>query len=73
MALPYFTETRQGKIAFATVVALTLLNSGVSVAFSYVGRDFYSALSSKEPEQFNQMLIKVSVVVPYPTCTLVHL
>ncbi|GMH49373.1 hypothetical protein TrRE_jg6136 [Triparma retinervis] len=63
MALPYFTETRQGKVAFATVIALTLLNSGVSVAFSYVGRDFYSALSSKDPEQFNEMLLKFSAAL----------
>lgn len=63
MSLPYFTSTRQGKVAFATVIALTLLNSGVSVAFSYVGRDFYSALSSKDPEQFNEMLLKFSAAL----------
>ena len=63
MSLPYFTSTKQGKIAFATVVVLTLLNSGVSVAFSYVGRDFYSALSSKDPEQFNSMLVKFSTAL----------
>lgn len=40
----------------AGVVALTLLNSGVSVAFSYIGRDFWTALSNKDPEQFNIML-----------------
>lgn len=40
----------------ATVVALTLLNSGVSVAFSYIGRDFWTALSNKDPAQFNIML-----------------
>lgn len=38
------------------VVALTLLNSGVSVAFSYIGRDFWTALSNKDPAQFNIML-----------------
>ena len=63
MAIPYFTETRQGKVAFATVVGLTLLNSGVSVAFSYVGRDFWSALNSKDPEQFNFMLQKFSAAL----------
>ena len=40
----------------AGVVGLTLLNSGVSVAFSYIGRDFWTALSNKDPEQFNVML-----------------
>lgn len=44
----------------ATVVALTLLNSGVSVAFSYIGRDFWTALSNKDPAQFNVMLQRSS-------------
>ena len=45
-----------GRWLLATVVALTLLNSGVSVAFSYIGRDFWTALSNKDPAQFNIML-----------------
>ncbi len=62
LAVPYF-ESQQGKIAFGTVIALTLLNSGVSVAFSYIGRDFWSALSSKDPEQFKVMLEKFSAAL----------
>ena len=32
--------------AWRAVVALTLANSGISVVFSYLSRDFYSALSA---------------------------
>lgn len=60
MALPYFKESKSGRWLFAGMIALTLLNSGVSVAFSYVGRDFWSALSSKDPTRFNEMLVKFS-------------
>jgi len=42
---------------------MTLLNSGVSVAFSYVGKDFWSALSSKDPEKFTSVLIKFSAAL----------
>lgn len=49
-------EDTKARWLLAGVVALTLLNSGVSVAFSYIGRDFWTALSNKDPEQFNVML-----------------
>eukprot|EP00903_Cladosiphon_okamuranus_P021121 g19402.t1 len=56
MSTPFFKEDKAGRWLLATVVALTLLNSGVSVAFSYIGRDFWTALSNKDPAQFNIML-----------------
>ncbi|CBJ27203.1 putative ABC transporter Nda [Ectocarpus siliculosus] len=56
MSTPFFKEDNGARWLLATVVALTLLNSGVSVAFSYIGRDFWTALSNKDPAQFNIML-----------------
>ncbi|CAM9355749.1 unnamed protein product [Hapterophycus canaliculatus] len=56
MSTPFFKEDIAGRWLLAAVVALTLLNSGVSVAFSYIGRDFWTALSNKDPAQFNIML-----------------
>ncbi|CAN0334658.1 unnamed protein product [Pylaiella littoralis] len=56
MSIPFFKEDNAARWLLATVVALTLLNSGVSVAFSYIGRDFWTALSNKDPAQFNIML-----------------
>ena len=58
MAFPYFQESKNGRWLFAGMIALTLLNSGVSVAFSYVGKDFWNALNSKDQEQFYTMLFK---------------
>ena len=56
MALPYYKESSAGRWLFAGMIAMTLLNSGVSVAFSYVGKDFWNALNSKDTEQFYIML-----------------
>ncbi len=48
---------------FAGMVGLTLLNSGVSVAFSYVGKDFWNALNSKDQEQFYVMMFKYAAAL----------
>ncbi|CAM9154188.1 unnamed protein product, partial [Phaeothamnion confervicola] len=56
IAIPFFEEEESARWLLAGVVGLTLLNSGVSVAFSYIGRDFWTALSNKDPEQFSIML-----------------
>ena len=57
LSIPYFS-TRPGQLAFLTVLLLTLLNSTVSVQFSYVGRDFWSSLNGKDPEEFGKMMVK---------------
>ena len=51
MSAPYFRENREGRCLFAIMVALSLANSAVRVIFSYLARDFWSALSNKEVEQ----------------------
>jgi hypothetical protein len=58
MSIPYFKESSAGRWLLTGMIGMLFLNSGVSVLFSYVGRDFWSALSSKDSEQFMQMLIK---------------
>ena len=63
MALPYYQESSSGRWLFAGMIAMTLLNSGVSVAFSYVGKDFWNALSSKDTEQFYIMLGKYAAAL----------
>ena len=63
LALPYFKETREAKVGLAKVVALTLLQSGVSVTFSYLSRDFYNALSNREVEAFQDILVKFSLAL----------
>lgn len=56
MSAPYFNESRQGRILFAIMVVLTLLNSAVRVFFSYLARDFWSALSDKDVDKFYSVM-----------------
>ena len=56
MASPFYKESKSGRWLFLTVIGLTFLNSGVSVAFSYLGKDFWNALSSKDVEAFYDVL-----------------
>ena len=58
MSAPYFRENRHGRILFAIMVVLTLANSAVRVFFSYLARDFWSALSDKNVEQFYAIMMK---------------
>lgn len=71
LALPYWTEGPQvgeARLKLAGVVALTLGTTGVSVMFSYLGRDFFNALSAKDQAKFTEMLVKwlvaLSVGIP---------
>ena len=58
MAFQYFEESNSARWLFAGMIGLTLLNSGVSVAFSYLGKDFWNALSAKDAEQLYFVLSK---------------
>mmetsp|Transcript_15218 Transcript_15218/g.18026 ORF Transcript_15218/g.18026 Transcript_15218/m.18026 type:complete len:756 (+) Transcript_15218:59-2326(+) len=58
MAIPYYKESKSARYLFLGMILITFLNSGVSVAFSYVGKDFWNALSSKDPDEFYKMLFK---------------
>jgi vitamin B12/bleomycin/antimicrobial peptide transport system ATP-binding/permease protein len=72
MAFPYYKESIQGRWLFAGMIGMTLVNSAVSVAFSYLGKDFWNALNAKDPEQFYFMLSKfgVALVVGAPVVVL---
>lgn len=72
MAYPYFEESSSGRILFAGMIGLTLLNSGVSVGFSYIGKDFWNALSSKNTVEFYKVLGKYlgALLVGAPIVTL---
>jgi len=54
LALPYFQQAEGAKLNFGLMLLLVLINSAVSVTFSYVGRDFYSALSAKDQALFSK-------------------
>jgi hypothetical protein len=72
MAFPYYQESQPGRRLFIGMVLLTLVNSGVSVAFSYVSKDFWNALSSKDTQEFYSMMIKYggALVVGAPVSVL---
>ncbi|BBN03675.1 vitamin B12/bleomycin/antimicrobial peptide transport system ATP-binding/permease protein [Marchantia polymorpha subsp. ruderalis] len=59
VAIPYwYSEDKvQARIRLALVFTLTLTTTGISVAFSFLSRDFYNALANKEPQKFKKQLI----------------
>ena len=58
MSFPYFKESKRGRCLFGTLVILTLVNSGINVYFSYLIRDFWTALSNKEVQTFYHIMLK---------------
>jgi ABC-type uncharacterized transport system fused permease/ATPase subunit len=58
MAMPYFRENRNGRNLLAAIVILTLANSAVRVFFSYLARDFWSALQEKDANTFYNIMRK---------------
>ncbi len=71
LALPYFMEgpqVKEARVKLGVVVALTLATTGVSVLFSFLGRDFFNALSAKDQAKFSEMLLKwlVALVLGIP-------
>ena len=72
MAYPYYQESQPGRRLFYGMILLTLVNSGVSVAFSYISKDFWNALSSKDTAEFYSMMIKYggALVVGAPVAVL---
>ena len=58
MSFPYFKESKRGRCLFGTLVILTLVNSGINVYFSYLIRDFWTALSDKQVQTFYHIMLK---------------
>ncbi|AES66124.2 putative fatty-acyl-CoA-transporting ATPase [Medicago truncatula] len=59
VAAPYWSsdDKVQARLQLAGVFALTLATTGISVGFSFLGRDFYNALANKDQEQFTKQLL----------------
>ena len=68
MSTPYFSESREAKCLFGLLIALMLLDSAARIAFSYLARDFWSALGDKDQEQFykvmREFLIALCLLAP---------
>ncbi|CAL5443448.1 unnamed protein product [Camellia sinensis] len=52
----YSDDKVEAQLQLAAVFALTLGTTGISVGFSFLGRDFYNALANKDQEQFTKQL-----------------
>ena len=63
MSLPYFAEEKSARVLLAVVIVFTLLNSAVSVGFSYLSKDFYNALNSKDTETFYPLLTRYAAAL----------
>ena len=72
MAYPYYKESQSGRRLFYGMIVLLVMNSSVSVAFSYISKDFWNALSSKDAEEFYIMMTKFgsALVVGAPVAVL---
>jgi ABC-type uncharacterized transport system fused permease/ATPase subunit len=56
MSLPYFRESGEARCLFAFLVVLMILNSASNIAFSYLARDFWSALGDKDADEFYKVM-----------------
>ena len=56
IAVPFFKQDKVARNSLIAVTALTLLNSGISVAFSYISRDFYNALNAHDEALFYEKI-----------------
>ena len=52
LAVPYFEQVDGARLDFALLLLLVLADAGISVTFSFVGRDFYDALELKSQPLF---------------------
>ncbi|OEU21697.1 hypothetical protein FRACYDRAFT_231840 [Fragilariopsis cylindrus CCMP1102] len=52
MSVPYFRENSEGRCLFIGLIILMLLDSFARIFFSYLARDFWSALGDKDAEEF---------------------
>ena len=58
MAKPYFRENREGRCLFLVLIVITLGSSAIQVYFSYVLRDFLTALTKKQVAKFYSCFFK---------------
>ena len=71
LSLPYYQESKEGRWLLVGVLGLTFLNSGVSVVFSFLSKDFWNALSARDVTEFYNVLQKfvAALVVGAPVVT----
>ncbi|VEU33797.1 unnamed protein product [Pseudo-nitzschia multistriata] len=63
MSKPYFSESGEGRCLFSGLVVLMLLDSAARIAFSYLARDFWSALGDKDADRFYAVMLEFLVAL----------
>lgn len=56
IATPFFREDRNAFCSLVGIVSLTLIQSALNIAFSYVRRDIFNALNAKDQVMFYRMI-----------------
>lgn len=74
LALPYWRSESSARRDLAALLSLALLQSGVSVMFSYISRDFWTALNTKDIDLFyhQAQLFFAALVVATPVVVYYH-
>jgi len=57
MSMPYFRESGEARCLFAVLVLLMFLDSAAKILFSYLARDFWSALGDKDADEFYRVMV----------------
>ena len=64
IATPFFKDDKTARLSLIAVISLTLLNSAVSVSFSYITRDFYTALNLRDESLFFEKVGTAQIALP---------
>lgn len=68
IAFPYYRENFEGQVLFGILFLVLLINSAISVYYSYLFRDFFTYLSTKDVimfyKTFNKFLISLVLTIP---------
>lgn len=67
LAAPYFKRAEGAKLDSILMLALVLVKSGIAVIFSYVSRDFFSALSARDQALFLEKAAYYAVALAVAT------
>ena len=67
LAVPYFKTAEGAKLNAFLMLCLVLINNGIFVVFSFVGRDFYSALSARDQVLFLEKTANYAVILAVAT------
>ena len=63
LSLPYYRESKQGRLLLCGLLLLTILNSAVSVLFSFLSKDLWNVLAARDVAAFSQVLQKFLIAL----------